>query len=106
MAEYQKARADAAEASRDQWKQQATDWKALFDSEHQRAQLLQSATVDRKDAYSSQGLAVELLKQQVTDDGNELKSVRSDLRVCQAAKFKWAVLGYGAGVGTGLFVRH
>src|SRR4051812_18669427 len=47
-AAYYKARAEAAEQSRDQWKAQSEDWHSLFNSEHERAALLQSATGDRK----------------------------------------------------------
>jgi hypothetical protein len=105
-AEYYKERAEAAEKSRDAYKQQAADNWDLYEEEHKRAEVLKSATSDRANAFQSQGLGVQLLQQQVTDYSGELKGVRSDLKVCESQKFRNTILGFGAGIGTGLFMKH
>jgi hypothetical protein len=46
------------------------------------------------------------MKQQIGADADEIKGVRSELRVCQAQKFRNTILGFGAGIGTGLFMKH
>jgi hypothetical protein len=101
QAEYQKSRADELAKELSDWKTQASTWENLFIDERKRSDLLTSALADRKDAEGSRGLAVTLLQQQVTDDGQMIKEVNQELKTCEQSKLKWAVVGAGIGAGFG-----
>jgi hypothetical protein len=106
LAAYYKARFEASQATEQAWKQQADDWHGLFNSAEERANTLQSATGDRKAAGENQGIAIELLKSQITADAGEIQGIRADLKSCQSSKYKWALVGAGMGFGAGIFSHH
>ena len=103
--EFQKARADLAEQARDQWKAQAAENFALYQSEHQRAEILKSANGDRQEAASQTGLVVSLLRDQVASDKEYIGGVESKLSRCEGSKWKWAIGSFGVGVVTGFLKR-
>jgi hypothetical protein len=82
-AQYQKARADSAEAQVQGWKKQAGEWKGLFDDATARAELLKGATVDRKEAGDSCMVAVKSYQDQVAASDKRIAQLEADLYKAQ-----------------------
>lgn len=98
--EFQTKRADAAEARSAEWQRQADEWKGLYSSEKERADLLKQATGERRDAQAQTAFAVQLLRDQHADDKLEIARQNDRIRSLERSRFKWAVGGFVLGGGT------
>jgi hypothetical protein len=91
--EYQQKRADAAESRVGEWQRQADEWKGLYLSEKERADLLKGAGIDRKEAQAETNLAVGFLRQQHTEDLSEIGRLNDRISKLEASRLKWAFGG-------------
>lgn len=91
--EFQRARADTAEAHTVEWKHQADEWKGLYQQEKERAELLRGAGVDRKEAGEQQSLAIQIYQKQSEKDGKRIDKLETDLTACQKSKLKIGGVG-------------
>lgn len=82
-AQYQKARADSAEAQASGWQKQAAQWKGLFDDASQRAEILKSAGGDRKEAGDQCAVAARAYEKQITASDKRIAELEASLYKAQ-----------------------
>ncbi len=88
------------------WQEQAANWQKLYESEKQRADVVQGERIEQlRTAYIETDKANALLKQQIEFDKDYIGRLESRIKSLKRQRLYMGVVGFGAGVAVGGRIR-